>query len=64
MDHSKIERANKNFDEAGVKDLIELKEGQADDILSEISKIITMKIISKMETDYLTLYSLTQIKKI
>ena len=38
MDHSKIERANKNFDEAGVKDLIELKEGQADDILSEISK--------------------------
>ena len=38
MDHSKIERANKNFDEAGVKDLIDLKEGQADDILSEISK--------------------------
>lgn len=38
MNHSKIERANKNFDEAGVKDLIDLKEGQADDILSEISK--------------------------
>jgi caffeoyl-CoA O-methyltransferase len=38
MDHSKIERANKNFDEAGVKDLIDLKEGQADDILSAISK--------------------------
>jgi caffeoyl-CoA O-methyltransferase len=38
MDHSKIERANKNFDESGVKDLIDLKEGQADDILSEISK--------------------------
>ncbi len=38
MDHSKVERANKNFDEAGIKNIIDLKEGQADDVLSEISK--------------------------
>ena len=38
MDHSKVERANKNFDEAGIKNIIDLKEGQAGDILSEISK--------------------------
>ena len=38
MDHSKVERANKNFDEAVIKNIIDLKEGQADDVLSEISK--------------------------
>lgn len=38
MDHSKVERANKNFDEAGIKNIIDLKEGQAGDVLSEISK--------------------------
>ena len=38
MDHSKVERANKNFDDAGIKDMIDLKEGLATDILSEISK--------------------------
>ena len=38
IDHSKVERANKNFDEAGIKNIIDLKEGQADDVLSEISK--------------------------
>jgi predicted O-methyltransferase YrrM len=38
MDHSKVERANKNFYDAGIKDMIDLKEGQAGDILSEISK--------------------------
>jgi predicted O-methyltransferase YrrM len=63
MDHSKIERANKNFDESGVKDLIERKAKQTIFYL-RFQKIITMKIISKMKTDYLTLYSLTQTKKI
>jgi caffeoyl-CoA O-methyltransferase len=38
MDHSKVERANKNFDEAGIKNIIDLKEGQAGNVLSEISK--------------------------
>jgi predicted O-methyltransferase YrrM len=38
MDHSKVERANKNFDEAGIKNIIDLKEGHAGDVLSEISK--------------------------
>ena len=38
MDHSKVERANKNFDEAGIKNIIDLKEGQAGGVLSEISK--------------------------
>ena len=38
MDYSKVERANKNFDEAGIKNIIDLKEGQAGDVLSEISK--------------------------
>lgn len=38
MDHLKVERANKNFDEAGIKNIIDLKEGQADHVLAEISK--------------------------
>ena len=38
MDHSKVERANKNFDDAGIKHMVDLKEGQASDVLSEISK--------------------------
>ena len=38
MDHSKVERANKNFYDAGIEDMIDLKEGQASDILSEVSK--------------------------
>ena len=35
---SKIERARKNFDEAGVNDIIEIREGQAKDILSKMLK--------------------------
>jgi caffeoyl-CoA O-methyltransferase len=38
MDHSKVERASKNFDDAGIKHMVDLKEGQASDVLSEISK--------------------------
>lgn len=36
--HSKIQRASENFDEAGVKDIIEIREGQAKHILSEMLK--------------------------
>jgi len=36
--HSKIQRASENFDEAGVKDIIEIREGQAKQILSEMLK--------------------------
>jgi caffeoyl-CoA O-methyltransferase len=35
MNHSKIERATKNFDEAGVSGLIEVREGNARNILHE-----------------------------
>jgi caffeoyl-CoA O-methyltransferase len=38
MDHSKVERASKNFDDAGIKHMVDLKEGQASDVLSEILK--------------------------
>ncbi|MGB7953972.1 MAG: class I SAM-dependent methyltransferase, partial [Candidatus Nitrosopolaris sp.] len=38
MNHSKIERATKNFDEAGVSGLIEVLEGNARNILHELLK--------------------------
>ena len=47
MDHSKVELANKNFDDAGIKHMIDLKEGQACDVLSEISKNYHNKNYSK-----------------
>ena len=47
MDHSKVERANKNFDDAGITHMIDLKEGQACDVLSKISKNYHNKNYSK-----------------
>ncbi|HET7149673.1 MAG TPA: O-methyltransferase [Candidatus Nitrosopolaris sp.] len=38
MNHSKIERATKNFEEAGVGGLIEVLEGNAGNLLRELSK--------------------------
>lgn len=38
MNHSKIERATKNFDDAGVRGLIEMLEGSARNILHELLK--------------------------
>ena len=47
MDHSKVQLANKNFDDAGIKHMIEIKEGKAFDVLSEISKNYHNKNYSK-----------------
>ena len=38
MNHSKVERANKNFGDAGVKDIIEIIEGDAKSVLFQLSK--------------------------
>lgn len=49
INHSKIEKATKNFDEADVKDLIKVLEGSAMNILHELSNFHSKNHIKKTD---------------